>query len=284
MHTELLNDRSTDEILNGLRRAFARRGRPCYIFADGEKGFKRIDMELQQIYTHVDLKQIKKGLGDEGIEFLFNCPRSPHRNGSVEIMNRTLKRVINAKLGRKNISTTELATLLTIAEGIVNSRPLAVTRESDEQKIITPAMLAINRDIRSIPPYKFDRELRIPHLRSTAEVNKRKKYLDLLHTQFWRKWLFEYLDNLMIYRKNLTKGRPLKAQDVVLIKDTSLQVRGQYPLGIVETAKESLTWDHVIRSAVIRIPPIDGRREKIITQPLEMIAPLEITDEEVPYE
>ena len=60
VHTELLNDRSTDEILNGLRRAFARRGRPCYIFADGEKGFKRIDMELQQIYTHVDVKQIKK--------------------------------------------------------------------------------------------------------------------------------------------------------------------------------------------------------------------------------
>ena len=72
MHTELLNDRSTDEILNGLRRAFARRGRPYYIFADGEKGFKRIDMELQQIYTRVDLRQIKKGLNDEGIEFLFN--------------------------------------------------------------------------------------------------------------------------------------------------------------------------------------------------------------------
>ena len=87
----------------------------------------------------------------------------------------------------------------------------------------------------------------------------------------------------MIYRKNLTKGRPLKAQDVVLVKDTSLQVRGVYPLGIVEKAKESRTGDNIIRSAVIRIPPIDGRREKVITRPLEMIAPLEITDDEVPY-
>ena len=87
----------------------------------------------------------------------------------------------------------------------------------------------------------------------------------------------------MIYRKNLTKGRPLKAQDVVLVKDTSLQVRGVYPLGIVETPKESRTGDNIIRSAVIRIPAIDGRREKIITRPLEMIAPLEITDDEVPY-
>ena len=87
----------------------------------------------------------------------------------------------------------------------------------------------------------------------------------------------------MIYRKNLTKGRPLKAQDVVLVKDTSLQVRGVYPLGIVEKAKESRTGDNIIRSAVIRIPPIDGRRERIITRPLEMIAPLEITDNEVPY-
>ena len=66
----------------------------------------------------------------------------------------------------------------------------------------------------------------------------------------------------MIYRKNLTKGRPLKAQDVVLVKDTSLQVRGMYPLGIVETAKESRTGDNIIRSAVIRILPIDERREK----------------------
>ena len=69
-------------------------------------------------------------------------------------MNRILKRIIKARLGRKNVTTPELATLLTITEGIVNSRPLAITRDTDDQKIITPALLAINRDIKSIPPYK----------------------------------------------------------------------------------------------------------------------------------
>ena len=87
----------------------------------------------------------------------------------------------------------------------------------------------------------------------------------------------------MIHRSNLTKGRPLQAKDVVLVRDATLQVRGKYPLGVVETAKESRTNDNIVRSAVIRIPPIDGSQEKLITRPLEMIAPLEITDRDIPY-
>ena len=276
-------DRTTDEILNGLRRAFVRRGRSNFIYSDGEKGFKRVNMELHNVYTSIDLKQLKRWLNDEGVEFLFNIPMSPHRGGCYEILNRILKRIIKAKLGRKNVTTPELATLLTITEGIVNSRPLAITRDTDDQKIITPALLAINRDIKSIPPYKFDKDLNIPQLRSCKDVNRRKKYLDLLHTQLWRKWIEEYIDSLMIHRKNLTKSRPLQAKDVVLVRDASLQVRGKYPLGVVETAKESRTNDNIVRSAVIRIPPIDGRREKLITRPLELIAPLEITDRDIPY-
>ena len=83
LHVELLMDRTTDEILNGLRRAFARRGRPNFIYCDGEKGFKRVSMELHNVYTSIDLKQIKRGLNDEGVEFLFNIPMSPHRGGAT---------------------------------------------------------------------------------------------------------------------------------------------------------------------------------------------------------
>ena len=81
LHVDLLMDRTTDEILKGLRRAFARRGRPNFIYCDGEKGFKRVSMELHNVYTSIDLKQIKRGLNDEGVEFLFNIPMSPHRGG-----------------------------------------------------------------------------------------------------------------------------------------------------------------------------------------------------------
>ena len=70
---------------------------------------------------------------------------------------------------------------------------MAIKRDTDDQKIITPALLAINRDIKSIPPYKFDKDLNIPQLRSCKDINRRKKYLDLLHTQLWRRWAEEYI-------------------------------------------------------------------------------------------
>ena len=107
--------------------------------------------------------------------------------------------------------------------------------------------------------------------------------MDLLHTQLWRKWVEEHIDSLKVHRSNLTKSRPLQAGDVVLIRDSSLQVHRKYPLGIVEEAKESRTNDNIVRSAIIRIPPINGRKEKLIRRPLELIAPLEITDTDIPY-
>ena len=97
------------------------------------------------------------------------------------------------------IVPSELATLLTITEGIVNSRPLSITRNTDDQKVITPAILAINRDIKSITPYKFDKDSNIPQLRSCKDVNRRKKYLDLLHTQLLRKWVEEYIYSLTLF-------------------------------------------------------------------------------------
>ena len=87
----------------------------------------------------------------------------------------------------------------------------------------------------------------------------------------------------MVHLRNLTKGRPLHAGEVVLVRVTTLKVRGRYPLGVVETAKETRTNDNIVRSAIIRIPPIDGRKEKLITRPLELIAPFEITDTDIPH-
>ena len=141
----------------------------------------------------------------------------------------------------------------------------------------------MNRDIKSIPPYTFDKDLNISQLRSSKDINRRKKYLYLLHTQLWRRWVEDYIDSLMVHRKNLTKGRPLQAGDVVLVRDATLKVRGKYPLVVVETAKESRIGDNVVRSVIIKIPPIDGRKEKSITRPLELIAPLKITYADIPY-
>ena len=94
VHLEVINDRSAEEILNALRRTFARRGFPQFVFCDGEKGFRRIDAELHNVFAGVDLKQMKRGLNEEGIEFLFNVPMSPHRAGIYEIMNKLIKKIV----------------------------------------------------------------------------------------------------------------------------------------------------------------------------------------------
>lgn len=94
--------RATNEILNGQRRGFARQGRPNSIYCEGEKGFKRVNMELHNVFTNLDIKQIKRGLNDEGVEFLFKISMSPQRGGCYGTINRILKHIIKAKLGRNS--------------------------------------------------------------------------------------------------------------------------------------------------------------------------------------
>ena len=222
-------------------------------------------------------------MATEGVKFHYRVPQSPHTPGFVEIFNRLVKRVIKAKISRAQISTFEFNNLLTYTEGRINNHPLAVTSELHDEHIITPSRLCINRDLRILPRYTVDRKLNVEQLRTIQDVAKRMRYLDTPRTHLWSKCLQGYVSCLQVYRKDLKQTRMLKKDDIVCIKDPTLMVTGRYPLARIDRVILSRSGFQMIRSAILVIPASGDAKERRLTRASEMLAILEIGDEDSPF-
>ena len=67
---------------------------------------------------------------------------------------------------------------------------------------------------------------------------------------FWRRWLKEYVPNLIERRKWLTSRRNLKPGDIVLVVDSNTP-RGQWPLGRITEVYPGK--DGAVRSALVKM-------------------------------
>ena len=99
-----------------------------------------------------------------------------------------------------------MMTVLTDIEAIINSRPLTyVGDDIRDGRIITPALLAIGRDLGNpsdVPPKKAE-----------VSLSERFRYWLRLQSHFWSRWLREYLPGLSV-RQNWTREEiPLKQND-----------------------------------------------------------------------
>lgn len=126
-------------------------------------------------------------------------------------------------LGKAFLSYTELMTVLTDIEAIINSLPLTyVGDDIRERRIITPALLAMGRDLRNprdVPPRKAEVSL-LEHF----------GYQQRLQSHFWSHSLREYLLGLSVRQRWTREEIPLKENDVVLISEDKIP-RGKWKLG-----------------------------------------------------
>ena len=108
----------------------ARRGLPELIRSHNGRNFVGADKELRALLGLWNRDRIRQGLAQRGIRWLFNPPDASHRGGVWERQIRTVRRVLAGLTREQILSDEALRTLLTIAEGIINDRPL--TPASDD--------------------------------------------------------------------------------------------------------------------------------------------------------
>ncbi|XP_062713430.1 uncharacterized protein LOC134290331 [Aedes albopictus] len=135
VHLEVAHSLSTESCITCFRRFIARRGAPLEVYSDNGTNFQGAEKLLRE--------QINNGLAESftnsNTKWFFNPPSAPHMGGAWERMVRSVKAAIeNIDTGRK-LNDEGLLTLLTEAEGIVNSRPLTyLPLDSEEQEALTP--------------------------------------------------------------------------------------------------------------------------------------------------
>ena len=224
VHIEVAHSLDTDSFLSALYRFIARRGLPDLIRSDNGRNFVGAEKELQALLNLWNQDRIQQGLAQRGIKWLFNPPDASHRGGVWERQIRTVRRVL-AGLTREQVLTDEaLRTLLTIAEGIINDRPLTPTSDAPEDlQALTPNHLLILRAA-SLPNRDFGPDV--------PGVRQRWRQVLYMADLFWTRWKREYLTTLRSRTKWHGEDRNVMVGDIVLLMDKQHE-KAQWPLARV---------------------------------------------------
>lgn len=212
-HIELVTALSSEAYLAALNRFVARRGKPQSITSDNGTNFVGTFNELSRFLIQSNLES---QVAQEGIEFKFVPPYSPHFNGLAEAAVKSTKHHLRRLLHTTNFTFEELNTCLAQIEAILNSRPLTpLSSDPHDLTALTPAHFLIGRSLVSIPQPQMPEETNISRL-------DRFKRVELIKQHFWTRFSLEYVALLQQKVKWQSSKKELKIGSLVLIKDRGL--------------------------------------------------------------
>ena len=258
IHIEVADTLGADSFINCLQRFMARRGEPKLILSDNGTNFVGAERELRREMTAWNTGRIQDELNERGIRWLFNPPAASHMGGVWERQIRTVRKVL-AGLTREQILSHEmLTTLLVVAKGIINNRPITpVSSDPRDLEPLTPNHLLIHRPVTALPGLFNEEDMK---------RNKRWRQVEYLADVFWRRWTKEYLPLLRQRTKWQEPQRNVREGDFVLVLEHQL-ARNQWPVGRVLDVRKGK--DGLVRSARVRV------RGNEIERPITKLSVLE---------
>lgn len=217
VHIEVAGSLSADSFIMAFRRFAARRGQPIKMYSDNGTNFRGAYTELNQ--------SMKNVLANEGIQWSFIPPMSPHFGGCWERMVGSVKSCLATTLLTKVPTEELLTTLLADVEHTLNSRPLTdVPLDNLDDDAITHNHLLLGRSSKIAPFGEF--EIKDVQLRKQWRASQR------LADMFWSLWVKSYLPSLTLRSKWHKIGRKLAIGDLVLMADSN-QPRNSWPKGLI---------------------------------------------------
>ncbi|XP_058456735.1 uncharacterized protein LOC131434107 [Malaya genurostris] len=246
VNLELVGDLSTNTFLMALNRFIWRRNKPYHMYSDNGTNFIGAKNSLQQLYNMLqpgpEQNRISKQLAEDGIQWHLIPPRSPNFGGLWEAAVKVAKTHLVRQLGSSTLSYEELATVLTMIEGCMNSRPLTpFSDDPSDLSALTPAHFLVKNMIRPLP----EPDIRHVPLNRLTQYQRIQAYAQ----RFWYRWRNEYLKQLQLQYTVNPRPFNLDVGSVVIIKDESLSP-ARWPLGrIVEIHPGP---DHVTRVVTLR--------------------------------
>ncbi|XGW34079.1 hypothetical protein V3C99_018111, partial [Haemonchus contortus] len=216
----------------------------------------------------------------ERIKWIFNPPASPWMGGVWERLVGSVKKALNKAVGRRKLSFTEMSTVITRIEAILNTRPLTKINVEDITKIPLRPVDFLQGNVKFSLPEKGPNQDKDDPLYDPELIQSRKQaeeailFSEMIANKFWNCWKQEYLVSLREMQKqrlkqpkHLQRSCPEKGE-IVLIEQ-ELVPRGTWSYGRITEIVESN--DGLVRTAKVLMP-----NHKIIHRPLNKIYPLEI--------
>ena len=230
--------------------------------------------------------QVQSYLSEKRIKWKFIVELSPWFGGFYERLVGTTKMALKKSIGKLHLSLTQLQTVITEIESVVNSRPLVYVDNEIENEIITPAhFLSLNPKTGTpiLKQIDDDDDINDPDYQN-EELTTAQKLLETWKKgnrhleQFWKVWKDQYLLNLrernQKYNKHprIQNRNEAKIGDIVQVKEPT--PRGTWKIGrIVELIKSH---DGEERAARVLMP-----NKNILQRSIVHLYPLECDERSV---
>ena len=218
IHLELVSDLTTGAFLAALKRFLARRGRILELHSDCGTNFIGATAELRKMLQEALLdkrEEIQQEIMNEGIDWKFIPPGSPHFGGIWEAGVKSMKYHLRRIVGNQALTFEDLSTVLTQIVAVLNSRPLSpLTNMPDDLHVLTPGHFLIGESPTAVPKPTY----------TSIPINrlKRWQFLQSLVQNFWIRWKSEYVSALQQRPKWKGETTNVKPGDLVLLKDENL--------------------------------------------------------------
>ena len=140
LHLEIVDDMTADQFLMALRRFILRRGTPTEIICDNAKQFKAAKTATERAWDDVVTnKNVYDYVSTKGIKWTFIVEFSPWSGRFYERLIGLVKSSLRKSIGSVCLTKTQLATIVTETEAILNSRPLTyVDEDINSANVLTP--------------------------------------------------------------------------------------------------------------------------------------------------
>lgn len=264
-HFELVHDLSTSSFLSSLKRFISIRGKPRTIWSDNATNFVGAKNELAELrllfFDQIHMKKIHQQCLEDGINWKFIPPRSPHFGGLWEAAVKSAKYHFYRTVGLSTLTFDELRTLVCQISAVLNSRPLCPISENPaDLEVLTPAHFLVGAPLTTF----FEPDI--------TEINisrlSRWQRVCLMQQVFWKKWSSSYLTLLQERSKWRSPSTNLTIGTMVLVKDENLPPL-KWQLGrIVEVVTGK---DGTVRVALVKTINGTSRRSvaKLAVLPIE---------------
>lgn len=216
VHMEVVEKLNTETTLLRLNDFINRRGLPRRIRSDCATYFKSSNKKLHQILTSSELVD---SMGKRGMEWIHNCPNTPHTGGAWERLIGCARRTLEVSCKDVVPTIDTFRSLVIEAENIINNRPLTdVALRVEEEEPITPNHFLIG---------STNHRQETDEIRIQKNSRKQLNILRMLKNRFWKRWINEFIPKFNRRPKwNTDQGIQLKEDDIIFFERNGKWVKG----------------------------------------------------------
>ena len=228
VHFELANSLDVDSFIMAFARFVGRRSCfPRVVISDNGGNFRKGEEVLRALVDDLNKHRNKLDERYDHIDWVFSPPYSPSMGGVFERIVQEAKKAITNVLPHVGLlNDEELNTAITVAEGILNNRPIAYRRnEADDIVPISPSHLLTTGRAHDMIP-----------IGNITSLGRRWLLLQHALDDIWAslvKQMRPYLTQRDLPKQTRgSKLQPLKVGDVVVMLDRTK--RGHWPRGRIQ--------------------------------------------------